>query len=121
MPARTTWPSVEQLLSLPNEDIGRVDPVVINLVVAKGIPALAELDIGRYVLMADEWAQDIRARMPAMEVQFRDAPHRWLNDIDFFRLGLVCWYVDTVLGIAYREDQRNVTSILYTNPADLFL
>jgi hypothetical protein len=36
-------------------------------------------------------------------------------------MGLICWHVDIVLGIAYREDQRNVTSILYTNASDLFL
>src|SRR5262249_1680248 len=63
----------------------------------------------------------LQARMPKFENEFRQTPQNWRNDIDFFRLGLVCWYVDVVLGVAYREDQRSVTRISYTDPTDLFL
>ena len=113
--------TVGQLLALSDEELVAVDPVMLNLLVAKGIPALCGLGIGRYVRIADEWAGDLGARMPALEMEFRQAPHHWRNDIDYFRLGLVCWYVDIVLGIAYREDQRNASRILYTDPTDLFL
>ena len=34
-----SWPTVEKYLAMPNEEMGTVDPVVMNLVVAKGIPA----------------------------------------------------------------------------------
>ena len=34
---------------------------------------------------------------------------------------MVSWYVETVLGVAYRENQRHVGQILYTDPSDLFL
>jgi regulator of sirC expression with transglutaminase-like and TPR domain len=34
---------------------------------------------------------------------------------------LVCWYIDVVLGVAYREDQREAKRILYTDPTDLFI
>jgi hypothetical protein len=118
---RESWPTVEQLVSLPKEDIGNIDPVVMDLAVARGIPALADLDIGRYVRLADEWADDLRGRIPAMDAHFRRSPDRWKSDIDFFHLGLVCWYADVVLGVAYREDQRNATSVVYTDPTDLFL
>jgi hypothetical protein len=115
---------VEQFLAYRDEELSLADPVVMNLVVAKGIPALANLDIDRYVRLADEWAGDLRARMPAKEREFHRRPHDWRSDIDFFRLGLVCWYCDVVLGVAYREDQRNVdekTGIRYTDPTHLFL
>jgi hypothetical protein len=115
------WPTVEELLPLSNVELGEVDPVVLNLVVAEGIPVLADLDIGNYVQLADQWAADLTSRMPACEAQFRQTPECWKNDIDFFRLGLVCWYVDEVLGIAYKEDHRNVTQVIYTDPGDLFL
>jgi hypothetical protein len=121
MQDRQSWPTLESFLSLSNEELGKVDPVVLNLVVAKGIPALAELDIGHYVRIADDWANDLKAHMPSLEVQFSQTPQYWKNDIDFFRLGLVCWYVDKILGIAYREDQRNATQIVYADPTDLFL
>ncbi len=106
-------PTVDQFLGFSDEELG-VDPVVVNLVVAKGIPALADLDIDHYVRLADQWAA--HRRMPAMENQFRRTPNDWGDDIDFFRLGLVCWYCDVVLGVAYREDQRNARRIRYTDP-----
>ena len=68
-----------------------------NLIVAKGIPSLASLDIGNYVAQADEWASDIRQRLPRMEAHFHRAQADWKNDIRFFRLGVVCWYVYEVL------------------------
>ncbi len=115
------WPTVAQFLAYSDEALAGVDPVVANLVVAKGIPALSGLDIGRYVRLADEWAADLQSKMPAEEAEFRRAPGDWRNDIDLFRLGLVCWYVDEVLRVAYREDQRNAIMVLYKDPTDLFL
>jgi hypothetical protein len=121
MTAHDPWPNVVELLSLSSEELGALDPVVMNLAVAKGITTLADLDIGHYVRLADRWADDLRGRMPALEAEFHKSPQDWRNDLDFFRLGLVCWYVDVVLEVAYREDQRNLTSVLYTNPSDLFI
>ncbi len=106
---------------MSDDELAAVDPVVLNLVVAKGIPSLADLDIGRYVLQADEWADDLRSQIPHLEREFRRTPQDWRNDLAFFRLGLVCWYIDDVLGVAYREDQRDVKRILYTDATDLFI
>jgi regulator of sirC expression with transglutaminase-like and TPR domain len=39
----------------------------------------------------------------------------------FFRLGMLCWYVDEVLGVRYREDQQYLESVSYIDPSDLFL
>lgn len=131
--AYESWRNAEQFVALSDEELSRVDPVVMNLVVAKGIPALADLDIGRYVRLADEWAADLRAHMVAKEPEFYRTPQDWGNDIDVFRLGLVAWYCDIVLGVAYREDHRDIqvaeqelpreqrTVIYYTDPSDLFL
>jgi hypothetical protein len=116
-----SWSRVDQFLALTNEELGEVDPVVMNLLVAKGIPSLADLNIGDYVRVVDEWAADLLARMPVLEVEFRQTPKKWRHDLDFFRLGVVCWYMEVILGICFREDQRNVKGISYTNPSDLFL
>jgi hypothetical protein len=111
----------EHLLALTDAELARVDPVEMNLLVAQGIPSLADLDIHRYQRTADAWAEDIRQRLPAAEVAFHQTPQDWKNDLRFFRLGMVCWYVDQVLGIRYREDQRELKRVLYTDPSDLFL
>lgn len=117
----SSWASVGAMVAMSHEDLATIDPVVMNLVVAQGVPALADLDIGRYIAIVDAWADDLRERMRAFEPQFFESPNSWDNDLTLFRLGLVCWFVDEVLGVAYREDQRNVTRIRYTDPTDLFL
>ena len=127
------WPTVDQLVSLPNEELGQVDPVVLNLVVATGIPSRADLDIGHYVCLADQWAADIERRIPAADANFYRTPDLWLNDLDFSRLALAWWYVEEVLHIAYREDHQEMIladrklppemrrGVRYTDPSDLFL
>lgn len=116
------YPTVRQMLAMSDAELAGVDPVVMNLVIAKGIPALAELDIAHYVSMADEWGADLVQQMRAWEQkEFYPAPQNWKNDIGYFRLGIVCWYVDLVLGVTYKENQRDVKRILYTDPTDLFL
>jgi hypothetical protein len=111
----------EDLVARSNEELAGVDPAEMNLRVAKGLASLAGTDILYYQGILDEWAGDIGARLPAAEVQFRKTPQDWKNDIRFFRLGMVCWYVDQVLDIRYREDQRNLKRVRYTDPSDLFL
>ncbi|MBA3314193.1 MAG: hypothetical protein H0T47_13025 [Planctomycetaceae bacterium] len=111
----------EDLLSLSDEELTAVDPLVMNLLVAKGIPSQANLDIERYRRMADQWATDIARRLPELEREFHATPQEWNNDLDFFRLGIICWYCDLILKVAYREDQREAKVVFYTDPTDLFL
>lgn len=110
-----------ELLALDNSALARVDPLLMNLLVAKGIPALAHLDIQAYQRRANYWGEQIRLRLPHIEREFHESPHEWKNDIRFFRLGVVCGFVEHDLGVAYHEDQRTAKQILYTNPSDLFL
>jgi len=110
-----------QLLACSDAALARVDPLVMNLLVAKSIPSLADLDIARYQKMADQWAEGIRSRLPRAEQVFLKTPGDWKNDVRFLRLAVLCEYVDRDLGIKYREDQRNLTAVSYTDPSDLFL
>ena len=92
-----------------------------NLVVAQGIPCFADLDIGHYVRLADQWASDIRQRLPGAEAHFHRSPANWKNDIRFFRLGIVCWYVDEVLGVTYPDELADAEDRLYADPMNVFL
>jgi hypothetical protein len=112
---------LRSLLGYSNPELARVDPLEMNLLVAKGIPQLAHLDIPRYQRTADKWAAEARRAMRSFEGQFHAAPQDWKNDLAFFRLGVLCWYVDEQLGIRYREDQRDLKAVHYTDPNDLFL
>jgi hypothetical protein len=110
-----------QLLACSNAELARVDPLVLNLLVARSIPSLAQLDIPRYERQADQMSADVRQRIPSAEKEFWKSPQDWKNDVNFFRLGILCGYLEYEAGIAYNEEQRNAKSILYTNPSDLFL
>lgn len=111
----------QQLIGYSDEQLASVDPLVMNLLVAKSIPTLADLDIPHYARLADQWAADVQSRLPAAEQVFWQSPQDWKNDVNFFRLGVLCGYLEHEAGIAYNEAQRNIQSIRYTNPSDLFL
>lgn len=115
------WPTLAEMVALTDDDLSAVDPVVMNIVVAKGIPSLANLDVGRYIALADQWAGNLRRRMPMLEENFHKQPGKWNNDLAIFRLGLVCQFLDVAIGIGYREEFVNLKEHLYTNPSDLFL
>ena len=112
---------VDRLLWLSEEELAAVDPLVMNLAVAKGLPCFAGLEIDGYAHAADEWAADIRRRLPGAEGKFRRSPADWKNDIRFFRLGMVCWYVDTVLRVTYPDELAEAGDQLYADPENVFL
>lgn len=58
---------------------------------------------------------------PVRNSNFTKPRGHWKDDINFFRLGVLCGFVEYELGISYREDQRDVSEIRYTDPSDLFL
>ncbi len=92
-----------------------------NLVVAKELPRLAHLDVFSYKQKADQWATEFKRDLREAEKVFHRTPHDWKNDLHFFRLGHLCYFVDVVLGIRYREDQKDLQGVIYTDPNDLFL
>jgi hypothetical protein len=113
--------TLRHLVAMTDEELGRVDPLEANLLVAKGIPALADLDILHYQQLADQWAEAVRNRLPRAEQAFWRTPHDWKDDVNFFRLGVAHYVIEHEAGVAYNEEQRDGGPIFYTNPSDLFL
>ncbi len=120
-PPRRGPHALRDLLALQSDELGRVDPVEVNLLVAQHLDSLQNIDIPEYQRMVDVWTDDFRRRLPEAEHHFRQTPGDWNNDIHFFRLGVLCWFLGEVLAIRYREDQKHLKSIRYTNPEDLFI
>jgi|GEM_PF-836136 len=114
--------TLNDLIAMPEDRLAEVDPLAMNLIVAKGIPSLSGIEIARYQNVVNTWALDFQRRcLPQWEPYFHEAPHEFENDIRYFRLGMVCQYLELEVGIQYNPDQRDVKGILYTNPSDLFL
>ena len=111
-----------ELLGMPNDDLADVDPLAMNLIVAKGIPSLGRLNVQRYQSIVNDWVLDLTGRcLPRWEPFFHQAPHDFQNDLRYFRLGMICQYLDQEIGVQYKPDQREHSRILYTDPHDLFL
>lgn len=114
--------TVPTLMSLTESELTAVDPLAINLTVAKGIPGLDEINIATYQNVLNSWVHDFALRfLPQCERTFQSNPTAYKNDLDFFRLGAISHYVEHELGIEYLQDQRDSKPILYSNPSDLFL
>jgi len=114
-------PTLSQLLALSDAELEKADVVLLNLAVAREIPALADLDVGRYVRIVDEWTRQFARLLPGMEATFRKTPKRWQDDIRFFRVGMLQGFLGHEIGIRYIEEQKKATAVRYTNPGDLFL
>lgn len=114
-------PTLWQLLDLCDADLERADLVAMNLAVARGIPALADIDIGHYVRVVDGWTGQFARWLPGAEQRFHKTPENWKNDIRFYRIGMLAGYLGHYLGLAYIPEQRHLKAVSYTNPSDLFL
>jgi hypothetical protein len=109
------------LPQLSDGELGGRDPLEINLRVAAGVPALAGLDIPAYRRRADAWVAGFCRHEPRFEAEFHRCPADWNHDLALFRLGQLYQFLDQGLGIRYKEDQRDATRVLYTDPSDLFV
>ena len=56
-----------------------------------------------------------------MEPHFHRSPEKWKNDIRFFRLGIVCWYVDKVLSVTYPDELAGSEDRIYADPLNIFV
>ena len=113
--------SLWQLVDQSDEELERTDLVAMNLIVAKGIPSLKDIDIEHYCRIVDEWTEQFRKELPDRERRFHASPQNWKNDIRFFRVGMLQGFLGSVIGIRYIEEQKNANAVYYTNPNDLFL
>jgi hypothetical protein len=102
-----------------------------NIAVARDIPGLEELDYDQYREIVNGWTDQFRHWLPTVEHGFREAPQKYKNDVNFFRLGMLAQFLDQRVGVAYVEEQKEVqlegkksgkkVEVLYTDPGHLLL
>lgn len=112
---------LEALTGMSADQLAQIDPLRLNLAVARGCPGLGNLEVAPHAAELDRWAHELRRLLPGAEEEFRRSPTDWKDDIHFFHLGLLCWFIDEVLHIRYRDDQRDMEFVCYTDSRDLFL
>ena len=120
------WRSVAQLIALSDTELEKTDIVEMNIAVAREIPGLEKLDYAAYRKIVDGWTDQFRRWLPTVEHAFRQAPEKYKNDINFFRIGMLAQFLDQHVGVAYvarqkTDQKRGVEEVLYTDPGHLLL
>ena len=105
------------LLSLTDTELANLDPLVMNLVVAKEVPELQTIDIERYAKIVDRWAQAIQAGLRAFEPEARRTDPLYTQNPQLWQAGSMSIAVaGPRIGIAYTADTLNAG-----DPGQLFL
>jgi len=108
--------SARDLVAMSDADLTAMDPLVMNMIVARGVPELADLDMARYVGLVDAWAQRIGVGIRIGESDAARASPAYAADPDIWRAGsMAIALASTDIGIAYTRDVR------MSNHADLFV
>ena len=97
--------SVWELIALPDELLAKVDPLVMNLIVASKLPGMADLDIGRYAKLVDEWAILISRGLAAAEIEAAHNDLAYQYDPDLWRAGgMAVAVAGPHIGISYTAE-----------------
>jgi hypothetical protein len=127
VPAQPNWTwdytgiTTDQLVGLTDEQLSEFDPLAVNLIVAKGIPRLAELDIRQYQHQVNQWtANFVTNALPHCSEVFQPDPKLFERDRRYYEVGMISHFLDVLVRIRYSPELRD-TQVRYLDPSDLFL
>lgn len=114
--ARYAKLSARDLVAMSDAELEAMDPLVMNMVVAKGLPELAGIDFAKYAKVVDGWANRLRDALAAGEVEARVSSPSYRYDPDVWRAGSMAMALaGPGVGIAYSRDVK------LSHHADLFV
>ncbi|MCC6677436.1 MAG: hypothetical protein IT436_09850 [Phycisphaerales bacterium] len=114
--ARFAQLSARDLVAMSDAELEAMDPLVMNMVVAKGVPDLAGIDFAKYAKVVDGWAERIGAALVAREPGEAATSPAYQADPDIWRTGgMAMALAGSSIGIGYSRDVK------LTNHADLFV
>ncbi len=107
-PLRQDHVTLCRMLEMPDEELERVDPVIMNLIVLRGIPDYADTDISRYVRQVNEWADRIRRGLDHALGNGGTSEPAYLHDPDLWRAGgMAVAVAGPSIGITYTAQRLN--------------
>ena len=86
--------TVDQLIDLSDEQLDSVDLVELNLAVARGIPGLEGLNLGKYQRQIDTWAQAIQSMTAMADFPLTLPDEQWKENVGLLRLSAMVDYLD---------------------------
>lgn len=108
--------SARDLVAMSDAELEAMDPLVMNMVVAKGVPELAGIDFAKYAKVVDGWAERIAQGIAAGEADAALTSPAYRADPDIWRAGsMAIALASPQVGIGYSRDVK------LSNHADLFV
>lgn len=100
--------TVPDLMAMTDAELAALDPLVVNLTVARDIPGLERLDIARYAKTVDAWVAQIRAGLDATPAAERTTDPLYRHDPDLWRAGgMAVALAGPAFRIAYTKNPLN--------------
>jgi hypothetical protein len=108
--------SARDLVAMSDAELEAMDPLVMNMIVAKAVPDLANIDFARYCRIVDGWADRNGRGLVASEAAESRTSAAYKADPDIWRAGgMAVALAGPTIGIAYTRE------INMRNHADLFV
>jgi len=120
--------TLEELLALSDEDLGRVNIARMNLLCAVGLPHAENMDVERYLATLDKWADIIKTEEKKHRPAFERNPARFDNSLSKFKAiylvltiqeDLQCGYNMELVNSGVMQDVRSLR--FFEDSRDLFL
>jgi len=77
--------TLEELLAIPDKDLGRVDIARMNLLCATGLPGAENIDVEKYLATIDQWAKVVKAAEEKYLPAFYRNPAKYENSLSKFK------------------------------------
>ncbi|NOT02189.1 MAG: hypothetical protein HOP29_16390 [Phycisphaerales bacterium] len=103
-------------MAMTDEALERIDPLVINLAVARGVPELFDLDVARYVNTLDAWAAEIRFDTERHRYRFAADPEQFHHSEVEYRITWLASDINAVFKVDY-----DIADFDAADPGNLFL
>lgn len=100
--------TLDELLALPVEDLGKVDIARMNLLCATDLPGAEDMDIEALLARLDAWARRIVTFTSNKLPEFFRRPHDFDNSQARFLMLAVLSALQTEFGVHYQKDGKDV-------------
>lgn len=113
----------KELAAIKSEDLGKVDPVCMNLLCASGLPGAQSMDMAACIATLERYAATVRDQTEKYLPMYTRAPEKFRNIEGFYRMQMMVTALKQDLGIDYSAERSNdePAEKFFANSKDLFL
>src|SRR5262249_33873818 len=104
-PVTRLFPTWQELVRLPNEDLRGHDIAAVNLACAAGLPGAENLDALGCLQTLDTWAQRVRQKTAQAWPAFVSNPGGWDGSPGIFRIHCLLSVLQLDCGVRYNPDK----------------